>query len=114
MKKSLKRAWTDELRSGRKNQGVGCLCRDDTEEFCCLGVLCDVLKTPYIVADAAGEPRVYVYGLDSRTGYLPLSLAAEIGLHDIYQRPLSIMNDDGRSFSDIADWIDLHIPEEDD
>lgn len=41
MNKTLKNKWLKALRSGEYAQGVGRL-RTNKDEFCCLGVLCDI------------------------------------------------------------------------
>jgi hypothetical protein len=41
LRKNLVKAWLEALESGRYKQGKGQL-RTDLNEFCCLGVLCDV------------------------------------------------------------------------
>jgi hypothetical protein len=42
LKPDVKQRWLDALRSGQYKQTVGRL--KDSEGYCCLGVLCDVLK----------------------------------------------------------------------
>lgn len=41
MRPELKQKWIDALRSGNYSQGEAFL-RDNNDNFCCLGVLCDV------------------------------------------------------------------------
>jgi hypothetical protein len=42
MKDDVKKKWVAALRSGKYKQGTGALRRGD--EYCCLGVLCDVYR----------------------------------------------------------------------
>ena len=44
MKKELKEAWIEALRSGEYKQGVGALCEEvkEVKTYCCLGVLADI------------------------------------------------------------------------
>jgi len=44
MKKRIKNKWLKELRSGAYKQGRGVMLKitDEGDEFCCLGVLCDI------------------------------------------------------------------------
>jgi hypothetical protein len=42
MKDDVKKKWVAALRSGKYKQGCGALRRND--EYCCLGVLCDVYR----------------------------------------------------------------------
>lgn len=40
LKPEVKKLWTKALKSGNYKQGRGALCKGD--QFCCLGVLCDI------------------------------------------------------------------------
>ncbi len=42
MKPEIKQKWIEELRSGNYKQGKGCL--KTGEQYCCLGVLCDIYR----------------------------------------------------------------------
>lgn len=44
MKPEIKAKWVEALRSGEYKQGKHKLAGDDLTEFCCLGVLCDIVK----------------------------------------------------------------------
>lgn len=107
MKASDKAAWLDALRSGRYAQGQNAL-RDKDNRFCCLGVLCDVMSPSSW--DWAADAW-WSYG---HTATLPASLALKTDLgmtgdRDI-QGQLMNMNDNGKSFSEIADWIEANVP----
>lgn len=55
MTKTLKRKWLKALRSGDYKMGRGRLRQTDedgTVRHCCLGVLCEITKTPYRPTDA--------------------------------------------------------------
>lgn len=43
MKPEYKKRWLEALRSDKYEQGTGVL-RTSSDEFCCLGVLCDIVK----------------------------------------------------------------------
>lgn len=51
MNKEIKEKWLKALRSGDYKQGIGQL-KNDKDEFCCLGVLCDIYSketnTPWV------------------------------------------------------------------
>lgn len=98
MNAELKSKWIAALRSGDYKQGLGMLRSGD--RFCCLGVYCEV----------AGVPRLedgYRFG-DNRMPHvsvlpMPESNALRTGT-------LIEMNDTGKSFAEIANWIEQHIP----
>lgn len=107
LNQKFKRKWLTALRSGKYKQGEGVLKVKGKQEFCCLGVACDI----------AGIPRGKVCGLG-----LPSELSKELQLRlppffrdeafggndkcDDYMRTLASMNDEGTSFEDIADEIE--------
>lgn len=45
--KEIKSQWLDALRSGKFKKGAKFLCVK--EKYCCLGVLCEVQKIPFII-----------------------------------------------------------------
>lgn len=104
--------WTTALRSGDYRQGVGWL-RTDDDEFCCLGVACEVLGLESRNQD--GKYRYYV-GTESSPAYLPPSIAQAIeyayphlveGNLELNVPSLIYYNDnEGFDFSQIADVID--------
>lgn len=103
----FKRKWLKALRSGIYKQGTGVLKVKGKQEYCCLGVACDV----------AGIPRDKYAGKElpsdlSKTLQLklpPFFRSEEFGGNDEcddYIRTLAQMNDDGESFTDIANEIE--------
>lgn len=87
----LKSAWLKALRSGDYPQGTGQL-RNSDDEFCCLGVLCDVVEwvTPIeVVWEFSGTGEGYYAtvrnmekpGSNSDRLLLPASLANAVGLN---------------------------------
>jgi hypothetical protein len=99
MKAELKAQWVAALRSGDYKQGRYRL--QEADGFCCMGVLCVV----------AGWPTDDRDGSVNSAPYDPVREA--IGGLSAAQM-LSRMNDridDGhKSFDEIADWIEQHIP----
>ena len=104
MDKKLRDEWVKALRSGEYEQGRLALQVNDA--YCCMGVLCKV-----------GEKIGFAPAIYSRNrpdtlqgSYLtaqPVGKELPIGADDI----LSRMNDsDRKSFPEIADWIERHIP----
>jgi hypothetical protein len=118
MKAELKQKWVEALRSGKYVQGTGVL-RTTADEYCCLGVLCDLVdRSAWGVAEeiltcvnSEDVPRVaydfHSHG-DSSHYSLPFSLELSLKLTDTV--PLINMNDAGESFGAIADWIEQNIP----
>jgi hypothetical protein len=104
--------WVAALRSGEYKQGRRVLHHGDN--FCCLGVGCDLAIKAGVkleVSTIPGEPTRY--GGDRN--YTPkevmewLGLASKDGVYRIGvgSSSLASMNDDGKSFSQIADVIEL-------
>ncbi|MES2366991.1 MAG: hypothetical protein V4563_14040 [Pseudomonadota bacterium] len=90
----LAKQWVAALRSGKYKQGKGKLRRGD--EFCCLGVLCDLVAHDEWVGETF---RQYA-------GTLPGSISEQVSVAHLR---LATMNDFGKSFSEIADVIEAEI-----
>lgn len=107
MNAELKSKWIAALQSGNYQQGRSFLriTSRDGEQFCCLGVLCEVAGVPRW----KGDDNSYVFGPDELedrgSGFIEGPLADGID-----QRPLAALNDVGASFAVIADYIEKHIP----
>ena len=102
MNPEVKAKWLAALRSGEYKQGRGRL-RSANDEFCCLGVLCDL----YAQETGKGwEP----HGTDNWTmfghpGVLP-GLVARWAATSEDPLKLSGLNDDGATFTELADKIE--------
>ena len=110
MKEEIKDRWVEALRSGKYKQGKRVL--KQGENFCCLGVLCDIAK------DELGLEWIHDPDGDSMDGYptvLPLRVINYAGLHKrnptIEKTSLTLMNDAGVKFNRIADLIEEHWEE---
>ena len=100
MKKKWADAWIKDLETTKAGQAIGGL-RDGKNKYCCLGRLCIVAGLKY----------------NKNTGYdgeffgLPDSVMELTGMRDSYgsydddEMSLSGLNDDGKSFKDIAKVI---------
>jgi hypothetical protein len=106
--------WVEALRSGKYKQGKAYLRKGD--KYCCLGVACEL-------AIESGV-KVLVDKIDNNTHYynnktkkLPrevtdwLGLKTDIGEFDrteqyVYNNSLTNLNDNGKTFNDIADIIE--------
>lgn len=93
--KKLKAKWLRALRSGKFKQGRASLKMNDgqTTRYCCLGVLCEVGKI-------RSQSDCYIRGgIDFGYDVLPAGV----------QKKLGSMNDDGKRFPTIANWIEKNL-----
>lgn len=111
MDATLRDEWAVALESGDYKQGKTALKTTDNE-FCCLGVLCDILskKDPENIQweyDVMfGYPRMFSISTEeSSAHYIPSKLADKIGITQQMQSILSHMNDMGKKFTTIAEFI---------
>jgi len=106
MDKQIKKKWLKALRSGKYNQGIGKLRQkaDKGDEFCCLGVLCDVL-TP-----KKWEPYGSYYSYETSLNLLSDNIKSVTKLSIKSLNHLIEMNDTKHnSFTTIANWISKHL-----
>jgi hypothetical protein len=122
MNPEFKRKWVEALRSGRYKQGRGVL-RSSDDEFCCLGVACDLFGeeewSPGVACDLFGKgewsPRpvldCYMYEHKGvKNAVLPVpSVLDKVGLSSRTAGYLAVMNDNGATFPEIADYIEEHL-----
>lgn len=112
MDKALKAKWLEALRSGKYKQGRGKL-RSVDDEFCCLGVLCDISGQGQwkMVESEAG----YCYFKEGERDccMLPpfMDEFSDIGAGT--EEDLIGLNDiDELSLPGIANWIEENVPED--
>lgn len=115
LKPEVKALWTAALRSGEYKQGAGKL-RNREDEFCCLGVLCDLQsKSGQPVAEWKEDAYIQSVTFGDESGVPPRAVvewAAEgyIGqdrsFNINYGTNLTSMNDSGVPFAEIAALID--------
>lgn len=95
--KELKRKWIEALRSGKYQQGRGSLRNPETNCFCCLGVLCDIVDPEGWMEDF---PRLH----RGRGTFVAVSkLGVENPGELVRQNDLA-----KKSFLEIADYIEEH------
>ncbi len=100
--------WVAALRSGEYEQGYHRL-RDRNNKYCVLGVPCELyhIATGQLTGKLNGQGD-YVYG--DRTAELPLMVCEWLGLESCNgyydASSVSIDNDKGMSFPDLADLIE--------
>ena len=90
--------WIAALRSGKYKQGKDSLRAG--RNYCCLGVAC-VLTHPWYLNSEQRQ--------NGDTDLLPDRYAEEFGLNGRDQYDLAGRNDNGDSFSEIADYIESAI-----
>lgn len=116
MNQDVLKEWVTALRSGHYEQGRERLRTSGamTDRFCCLGVLCDLYTKDHpharwvremFIADSLKESETY------ETHLPPLVMKwAGLGCMDptppAHGKALSVLNDGGSSFEDIADIIE--------
>lgn len=93
--------WVAALRSGEYKQGRERLRYED--EFCCLGVACDL-------SDPTGWDKMLYgeYEYDGKSNYMPDDVRTTYGLEAADQHELGSLNDKGMDFPAIADHIEKH------
>lgn len=108
MDQELKQNWVDALRSGKYKQARSVL-RTKNNEFCCIGVLCDLVDPhAWILEHTTGiNPSIEGIPWSKMGTYLmpPLEWQEEIANQDTLGA-YSELNDDGASFEEIADRIE--------
>lgn len=111
MRTKLMQKWIDALRSGKYQQGQGCL--SNGNKFCCLGVACDISGLGQWVHSSFGY-RMYDtadYGGSSMA--LPSDVKDALGVFSDVELDLIDMNDKhGKSFDDIAQFLEDRFPKE--
>lgn len=108
MQAELKQKWIDALRGGAYQQGKYKL-RPRSDAYCCIGVLCNVLAP-----NDWQHPSLNNAFRHALTFEHPKSNGfTATGLTDAQADSLVSMNDrEGRSFMEIADWIEANVPAE--
>lgn len=116
MNADIKAKWLEALRSGKYAQGRKYLRRinDDGDRFCCLGVLCDIIKpsgwgNTAMIYGSSEKIIAYTAGDMSAQGVPPTSFLDEIGLDSGIARDLARMNDRGDDFEVIAKAIERDL-----
>ena len=99
--KSFKKKWLKALRSGKyKQQDEGVL-RTPENKYCCLGVAAHLVGCTWITGYGYIEKRSGIRGISK----IPKILIGYEGIPDT----LAQMNDSGKSFEQIADWIEINL-----
>jgi hypothetical protein len=108
MNNELKTRWLAALRGDEYKQ-VDTHLRTENGH-CCLGVLCDISGLGEWSQQSPGD---YIWSFtaedDQRTFLPPTKVLAEAGLTRDVAETLSHMNDEGKSFGVIADYIEANV-----
>ena len=106
MNQEIKQKWLKALRSGKYKQGRRIL-RNKQNEFCCLGVLCDIVNVEWVEDEELFRAS---YKSSISGGYLVYGLAKDLDIYWGSEHRLMNMNDaEDRSFVEIADWIERNL-----
>lgn len=103
----FKTKWLAALRSGEYKQGRAQLHNRAQNTFCCLGVACKIVAPDKEIPNASHILHHYEDFKDVPTilkGYHNNSSSSD---HPVYK--LISMNDRGKSFEDIANWIEKNL-----
>jgi len=114
MKKRIKKLWVAALRSGKYKQAKNQL-RDETNAFCCYGVLCNIHAQEHPkIAAAQKDDEKYM----GAYAHLPYAVAYWAGFKPGFTNRiriagtvdfLSAHNDNGASFTQIANAIEEQL-----
>ncbi len=105
MNQEVKNRWIEALRSGEYKQGMAKL-RTIDDRFCCLGVLCDISNISTWINN--GIFHSYAYG-GLAFEILPIIVGEWADLDEGSQQILMRLNDSGKSFIEIADYIEKNL-----
>lgn len=114
MKKSVAKKLVKLLRSGEFKQTKFRL--EKNNRHCCLGVLCNLALVEG-VCEVSGTKKQRKFGESGEFGLLPIEVRnyAEMKTNDGHikslGKSLAGLNDEGKSFAEIADIIEKHVDE---
>lgn len=116
MQKNLRNRWVKWLRSGRYFRTRNQLTNKKGNTFCCLGVLADIQGAVWAQSFGDLKPEIENERIctsadgTSSGAYLQPRYAGGLDLKT--QVELGKINDNGKSFKYIADWIMKNVPAE--
>ena len=108
MNAELKDRWVAALRSGAYDQCTSCLWDADNNQYCCLGVLCDIYDPDgWNFDDIERDNEVEYCG---EADALSAAVRLGVGLSKNMMRRLINMNDTNcNDFDEIADYIEAAL-----
>lgn len=118
MKREHRDRWCDALVSGAYKQGYLYL-RDAKDEYCPIGVLVQVVKGDKAWDKWPNHPAYWMKG--GSHFFVSHKFLDEVGLNPGLASAIMQLNDGNtdkmqthRSFDEIADWIRIHVPVDED
>lgn len=108
--KSVGEQWIGALRSRKYKQGKSCLYNSSTKQYCCLGVLSSLLKIEDI--DKIVYLSYHLSNKDNVQNKIKNFLNSPCNSIDV-EEFLATMNDSGKSFEEIANWLEQNLELED-
>lgn len=113
MDATIKQQWVDALRSGKYRQARGRL-RDDGDAMCCLGVLCDIVAPDNWRYEEDQYRGPDGWHQDNFQMGIPENLLKTVGFevsepiieYKGERQAISLVNDGGATFAEIADLIE--------
>lgn len=106
MNKDIKEDWLEALRSGEYEQGYAWLEQDGMQ--CCLGVLCDIMDLGWKEV-TFNNVALREYNFKPEGSSLTTFYGEGTGLTFQQADTLMRMNDQGFTFEEIADWIEVYL-----
>jgi hypothetical protein len=108
MNQEIKQKWVESLRSGKYKQGQGYLRKGNN--YCCLGVLCDLHgDKEWNPSDHPTKP-IYNYGDELRSEYPPAFISEWAAISEKDIETLAYHNDNKEfTFEKIADYIEENL-----
>jgi hypothetical protein len=111
--KDFAEEWLTALRSGKYKQAKTVLYNKNTKGYCCLGVACAIkYSLNYLKAEEsryAGVIEKSEYNLRFDLKKIPEQLKGGDQIKNDLVITLTDMNDSGKTFDEIADWIEKNI-----
>lgn len=111
MNKDVKKKWLAALRSGKYTKGVSKLHQsrsDNTEIYCCLGVLCELAVDEGII-DPPDKEDYGIYFYQEQSAFLPMEVLKWAGLKNTTQKNLAVLNDNSQTFDPIIRKISKNL-----
>lgn len=103
----LIKRWVASLLDGSYKQGTGLL-NNGVGDFCCLGVLCDLVD-PDKWLGCEGYSSRKSFRIIGSDHYLTEEQKKEFGIKDKEHSTVVNMNDSGKTFAEISTWITENI-----
>ena len=112
-RKEIYLKWIAVLRSGKYEQGTGFLCKDN--QYCCLGVLCEELGKELGIQKYQHESNSNIVCYNGDVDYISdLNTIKKLNMdksfkHSHIDSILMKMNDNGKTFDEIADYLEENL-----